>query len=101
MVPITKDTPLRTMRRFGSPEFLPPSAIGIDDWAWRRNQRYGTLVCDLDRRRTIALLPNREPATTEEWLPDQPQIAIVARDHSGAYAQAASTVLPHAIQVAD
>jgi hypothetical protein len=32
----------------------------IDDWAWRRNQRYGTIICDLERRRTIALLPDRE-----------------------------------------
>ena len=101
MVPITKDTPLRTMRRHGRPAFLPPSAIGIDDWAWRRNQRYGTLICDLDRHRTIALLPNREPASAEEWLLDQPQITIVARDRSGAYAQAASNALPHAVQVAD
>jgi transposase len=37
--------------------------IGIDDWAWRRNQRYGTIICDLERRKTIALLPDREPAT--------------------------------------
>lgn len=101
MVPITKDTPLRAMRRHDCPVFPPPSAIGIDDWAWRRNQRYGTLICDLDRHRTIAHLPNREPATTEEWLLDQPQIAIVARDRSGAYAQAISQALPHAIQVAD
>jgi len=24
--------------------------IGIDDLAWRRNQRYGIIVCDLERR---------------------------------------------------
>jgi transposase len=69
--------------------------------ARRRHQRYGTLICDLDRHRTIALLPNREPATTEEWLLDQQQIAIVARDRSGAYAQAISKALPRAIQAAD
>lgn len=101
MVLITKDTPLRAMRRHDRPAFLPHSAIGIDDWAWRRNQRYGTLICDLDRHRTIALLPNREPATTEEWLLDQQQIAIVARDRSGTYAQAISKALPRAVQVAD
>ncbi|WP_158801466.1 ISL3 family transposase [Acidisoma sp. L85] len=101
MVPVSKDTLLRVIRRRGSPPFVPPTIIGIDDWAWRRNQRYGTLICDLERRRTIALLPDREPATAKEWLSRQPQIAVVARDRGGAYALAAAKALPDATQVAD
>ena len=80
---------------------IPPTVIGIDDWAWRRNQRYGTIICDLERRKTIALLPDREPATAEAWLSDQSQIEIVARDRGGGYALAAAKALPHAKQVAD
>lgn len=30
-------------------------------------------VCDLERRRTIALLPDRELATAEAWVRKQPQ----------------------------
>src|SRR5271169_2385422 len=101
MLPVSKDTLLRVVRRRGTPRFVPPTVIGIDDWAWRRNQRYGTLVCDLERRRTIALLPDREPATAEAWLSDQPQIEVVARDRGGGYALAAAKALPWAIQVAD
>jgi len=101
MVPVSKDTLLRVVRRRGSPRFVPPTVIGIDDWAWRRNQRYGTLVCDLERRRTIALLPDREPATAEAWLSGQPQIALIARDRGGGYALAAAKALPEATQVAD
>lgn len=101
MIPVSKDTLLRVVRRHGSPPFVPPAVIGIDDWAWRRNQRYGTLICDLERRRTIALLPDREPATAKAWLSQQPQIALVARDRGGAYALAATQALPNAIQVAD
>jgi len=74
--------------------------IGIDDWAWRRNQRYGTIICDLERRRPITLLPDREPATAQAWLAGQPQIAVVARDRGG-YALAATKALPQATQVAD
>jgi len=96
MVPVSKDTLLRVIRRRGSPPFVPPTVIGIDDWAWRRNQRYGTLICDLERRRTIALLPDREPATARDWLSQQPQIAVVARDRGGAYALAAAKALPDA-----
>jgi transposase len=101
MVPVSKDTLLRVVRRRGTPLFVAPAVIGIDDWAWRRNQRYGTLICDLERRRTIALLPDREPATASAWLSQQRQIAVIARDRGGAYALAASKALPDAIQVSD
>ncbi len=98
---VSNDTLLRTVRRHDRPPPAPPSVIGIDDWAWRRNHRYGTIICDLERRRPIALLPDREPATAKTWLIQQPQIQIVARDRGGAYAQAATQALPHADQVAD
>jgi transposase len=39
MVPASRDTLLRAVRRRGSPRFVPPAMVGIDDWAWRRNQR--------------------------------------------------------------
>lgn len=65
MLPVSNDTLLRVVRRRGSPRFVPPTVIGIDDWAWRRNQRYGTIICDLERRKTIALLPDREPSTAQ------------------------------------
>lgn len=40
MAPVGKETLLRQLRRPGQPGFAPPRVIGIDDWAWRRNQRY-------------------------------------------------------------
>jgi transposase len=101
MVPASRDTLLRAIRRRGKPSIVPPCVVGIDDWAWRRNQRYGTLICDLERRRTIALLPDRGPATAEAWLSEQPQIAAIARDRGGGYALAAAKALPEAIQIAD
>src|ERR1700730_790645 len=101
MLPVSNDTLLRVVRRRGCPPFAAPSVIGIDDWAWRRNQRYGTIVCDLERRRPITLLPDAQPATAQAWLARQPQITVVARDRGGGYALAAAKALPHAIQVAD
>ena len=101
MLPVSNDTLLRVVRRRGARGFVPPTVVGIDDWAWRRNQRYGTIICDLERRRTIALLPDREPATAQAWLLDQKQIKVVARDRGGGYALAAAKALPKAVQVAD
>lgn len=62
-----------------------PRIIGIDDWAWKKGHRYGTIVCDLERRQVIDLLPDREAATVEAWLADHPAIEIVSRDRGGAY----------------
>lgn len=101
MTPVSKDTLLRQLRRRGRPGFAAPRVVGIDDWAWRRNQRYGTIICDLERRRPIRLLEDREPATAQDWLEGQPQIEIIARDRGGGYALAAAKALPEATQVAD
>ncbi|MER9546039.1 hypothetical protein NKI72_29015 [Mesorhizobium sp. M0437] len=36
----------------------------IDDWAWRKGQRYGTIICDLERNRVLDLLRRTSsPAT--------------------------------------
>lgn len=80
MIPVSKDTLLRVVRRKGRPTPQAPNVTGVDDRAWKRDQRYGAIICDLERRRPVALLPDREPATAREWLAGQSQIVIVARD---------------------
>lgn len=79
MLPVGRDTLLRVVRRRAAPRSDPLRVIGIDDFAWRRNHRYGTLVCDLERRRPVTLLPDREQATAAAWLKERPSIAVVAR----------------------
>jgi transposase len=66
MLPVSKDTLLRVVRRRSRPPADPLRIIGIDDWAWRRNHRYASIICNLERRRVVTLLPDREPATAAE-----------------------------------
>ena len=94
MLPVSNDTLLRVVRRRASPRIEPLAVIGIDD-------RYGTIVCDLERRRVVALLPDREQATAEVWLRQHPEVSVVSRDRGGGYGEAIARALPHAIQVAD
>ncbi len=75
--------------------------VGIDEWAWRRRQRYGTLICDLERRRVLDLLPDREPATVKAWLSAHPGVRVVARDRAGGFAGAVAEAAPRAVQVAE
>ena len=100
-LPVSRDTLLPVVRRRAAPRADPLNVIGIDDFAWRRNHRYGTLVCDLERHRPVTLLPDREQATAATWLRERPTIGIVARDRGGGYGEAIARALPHATQVAD
>jgi transposase len=101
MLPVSNDTLLRVVRQRSQPRTEPLTVAGIDDWAFRRNHRYGTIVCDLERRRIVTLLPDREVATSAAWLVNHPEIKILSRDRGGGYGEAAARALPHAIQVAD
>jgi transposase len=101
MLPVSNDTLLRVVRRHATWQPGPSTVIGIDDWAFKRGQRYGTIICDLKRRCVITLLPDREGVTVESWLAQHLEIAIIARDRGGGYGEAASRALPGALQVAD
>jgi transposase len=101
MLPVSKDTLLRVVRRHSAYDTSPLCVIGIDDWAWKRGQRYGSIICDLERRQVVDLLADREPATVEAWLSRHPEVRVISRDRGGGYGQAATRAAPRAIQVAD
>lgn len=87
----------------GSPEVAHPQprVVRIDDWAFRRGGRYGTMIVDLERHEVIDLLEDRQAGEVRAWLERHPQIRVVARDRGGAYAGAATKGAPQAMQVAD
>lgn len=97
----SRNTFLRLVRRLPVPEPIAPQVIGIDDWAWLKGQRYGTIIVDLERHQPIALLKDRNVETLAAWLEQYPSIRIVARDRGGIYAEAITKGAPQAIQVAD
>jgi transposase len=101
MLPVSNDTLLRVVRRQTAMPTEPLVVVGIDDWAFRRNHQYGTIVCDLERRQIVALLPDRETATMQAWLSKHSGIKIISRDRGGGYGEAAAKALPDAIQGAD
>jgi transposase len=102
MLPVSRDTLLRVTRRRATPPWTTPVRIlGVDDFAWKRGQRYGTIVCDLERRRIIDLLSSREAGTVQVWLATHSEITVISRDRGGSYGQAATLGAPQAVQVAD
>ena len=98
---VSPDTLLRRLHQSSPHKPAPPRIIGVDDFAFRRGRRYGTLIVDLERHCPINLLPDLEAETLSRWLKAHPGIEIVTRDRSKTYACGITEGAPAAVQVAD
>jgi transposase len=100
-MPTSADTLLRRVKEAPDEPTPPPRFVGVDDWALRKGQHYGTLLIDLERGRVIDILPGRDGEALKAWLKEHPQVELITRDRWAAYAEAATAGAPQAQQVAD
>jgi transposase len=98
---VGRTTLLRLVRRAPLPQPPTPRVLGIDEFALRKGQSYGSVIVDLERGEVVDVLADREEDTFAEWLRAHPGVEIISRDRSTVYAAGASAGAPEAIQVAD
>jgi len=100
---VSGDTIIRLLtRRFESQEApVCGGIVGVDDFAFKKRHRYGTIIVDEATRKPVAILDGRDGKGLKAWLKNNKHIKAVTRDRASAYAAAIQEVLPDAIQVAD
>jgi transposase len=94
-------TLLRRLRQVTCPVPQSVRILGVDDWAWKKGQSYGTILVDLEKRCPIELLPDRKEETLTAWLQTHPEIEVISRDRGGEYAAAARKGAPQAKPIAN
>jgi transposase len=96
-----RDTLLRLVRAHSDPPCGQTAVVGVDDFALRKRLRYATVVIDMTAGRPIDVLADRRVGSTAAWLRAHPDIRVVCRDGSAAYAEAITQGAPRARQVSD
>jgi transposase len=94
-------TILRWIMALPTEPVKPVRELGIDDFAFRRGRKFGTLLVDLISHQVIDVLPDRKAETAAAWMNAHPDIELLSRDRGGDYAAGARQGAPQAIQVAD
>ena len=59
---------LRLVMATPDPEAAPPRVLGVDDFAIRRGQHYGTLLIDIETGAPLDLLQGRDAQPLADWL---------------------------------
>jgi transposase len=91
----------RLIRSSEVPKRKTPRVLGLDDFAWKKGDRYGTRLLDLEAHSPVEVLADREADTVVRWLRAHRGVKIISRDRAGTYAEAATRGAPCAKQVAD
>lgn len=97
------DTVLRCLRRCvtTSTERSSPRIVGIDDFAFRKGCRYGTLLVDHESGKVLDLLDERSSESTAALLARYPNVQTVTRDRYDLFANGISAAHPQALHIAD
>lgn len=100
-VSVSRSTVLRLVEALPEPDLPAPRVVGVDEYATHKGRHYGTVLVDVETRRPVDLLPDREASSLAAWLAKRPGIEVACRDRAPFFAEGATVGAPQAVQVAD
>jgi transposase len=76
-VSVSRSTVLRLVEPLPEPDLPAPRVVGVDEYATRKGRHCGTVLVDVETRRPVDLLPDREASSLAAWLAKRPEIEAV------------------------
>jgi len=70
-MPVSDSTLLRLIHKAPLPPLGQLKAVGVDDWAYKKRDRYGSILVNLDTGKVVDLLPDREEKTLTSGQPQR------------------------------
>lgn len=100
-IPVSDSTILRIIAKAALPKSEAATAVGVDDWAYKKRDKYGSILVNLHTGKVLDLLPDREEGSLRKWLREHPGIKVMTRDRYSNFQKAITAEAPQALQVTD
>ncbi|GHB86108.1 hypothetical protein GCM10010306_096170 [Streptomyces umbrinus] len=78
-VPVSRNTLLRLIASLPDPATAVLRMVGVHTYTGRTGRVHGTALVDVETRRPVDLLPDREADTLAAWLAERPGIGLACR----------------------